>query len=249
VTEPDGWLDKVQKLLAMAEDPSATSAEAEAFSAKAEALMIKFSIDAAMLQSRGERPVDKLISVSVDLGDPYANVKRDLTWSVAKALGCKAIHSYRWAWKGNKRSKSHYMTIVGFESDVDKVQALLASLFIQMSRAIVLNDYQRPYGEHLRTWRNAVGVGFTNAVHARLATLRKKATDEARIESTGTDLVLADRTAQVDDEYARLFPDSRTVSRTSSRSLAGYRNGVQAGNRADLNQPRMSNASRNGING
>ncbi len=249
MTEPNGWLDKVQKLLAMAEDPSATPAEAEAFSAKAEALMIKFSIDAALLQSRGDRPVDKLISVNVDLADPYANVKRDLTWSVAKALGCKAIWSWRWKVINGKRGKSHYMTIVGFESDVAKVQTLLASLFIQMSRALVANDYARPYGEHLRTWRNAVGVGFTNAVHSRLAQLRKKATDEARIESTGTDLVLADRTAQVDDEYARLFPDSKSVSRTAARSLAGYRNGVMAGNRADLNQPRMSNAGRSGIGG
>ena len=41
--------DKVRKLLAKAEDPAATDEEAQSFTAKAQEMMTKYSIDLAMI--------------------------------------------------------------------------------------------------------------------------------------------------------------------------------------------------------
>ena len=56
----DDKLARIRKLLAQAEDPAATAAEAEAFNAKAAELMARHGVDAALLAasdpgSRGGR--------------------------------------------------------------------------------------------------------------------------------------------------------------------------------------------------
>ena len=47
--ENDKWLIRIRALLAQAEDPAATPAEAETFLAKATKLIAKLGIDTAML--------------------------------------------------------------------------------------------------------------------------------------------------------------------------------------------------------
>ena len=49
-------LDKVRKLLAKAEDPACTPAEAEALTAKATELIAKYGIDQAVLAAQRPEP-------------------------------------------------------------------------------------------------------------------------------------------------------------------------------------------------
>ena len=49
MTEDDSLLARVRKLLAMAEDPACTAAEAEAFTTKATELIAKYGVDRALL--------------------------------------------------------------------------------------------------------------------------------------------------------------------------------------------------------
>jgi hypothetical protein len=243
MTEQNGWLDKVQKLLAMAEDEAATPAEAEAFSAAAERLMVKFSISDAMLAHHGVKVVDKATSIRIHTPSPYATVKRDLITSVAKAMGARAIHTSSLI--GGVRK--HEAIIVGFESDLSKIQMLLGSLLIQMSHAIVANP--APYRVNVRTYRTAVCVGFVHSVHMRLNEIRNAAVRESRNEHAGTDLALVDRSARVDSEVEMLFGGRLTrLANTNARNMAGYNTGRRAGDRADLGQPRMGGTTRVGIN-
>jgi hypothetical protein len=231
----DGWLVKVQKLLAMAEDPGASPAEAEAFSRKAEELMAKYAIDEAMLQAKGERPREKVTTITIELTDPYASIKRDLVFSIASSFGAKAIWLPSYSYVGGRRKRSNTMRVVGHESDLAKVEMLTGSLLVQLSRAIV---HTPPQG-NTRAFRTALCVGFKDRVWRRLADIRAKAKADASKTSTGTDLVLRDRKTAVDAEFRVLYPQTVKVPQVVSRSFAGYNRGWDEGGRADIGQSRM----------
>ena len=87
---PERLLDRVRKLLAQAEDESVTPAEAQAFTAKAAALMAKYGIDRALLAA--ERPeTDQPADRIVDLDTPWAREKAHLLSGLASALRCQCI--------------------------------------------------------------------------------------------------------------------------------------------------------------
>ena len=67
----DDKLARIRKLLAQAEDPAATAAEAEAFNAKAAELMARHGVDAALLAAADPgRGVGG--DLTVELLAPYA---------------------------------------------------------------------------------------------------------------------------------------------------------------------------------
>ena len=70
-------LAKVRKLLAKAEDPATTPAEAEAYTAKAAALMAAYGIDRALL-ALADPTLDVVGDLVVVLERPYAADKADL---------------------------------------------------------------------------------------------------------------------------------------------------------------------------
>ena len=86
----DDKLARIRKLLAQAEDPAATEAEAEAFNAKAAELMARHGIDAALLAA-GDPGREVVGDLVVDLLAPYAYEKACLGTAVARGLRCSAV--------------------------------------------------------------------------------------------------------------------------------------------------------------
>ena len=87
---PGALLDRVRKLLAKAEAEGVTTAEAEAFTAKAAELMARYGIDRAMLAAarpQTDRPANRMIDV---LG-PWAQVKAQLLGGLAAAVRCSCV--------------------------------------------------------------------------------------------------------------------------------------------------------------
>lgn len=234
MADEDGWLVKVQKLLAMAEDPGATPAEAEAFSRKAEAIMARYAITEAMLQAAGTKAEEPIVNVRFDIGDPYALVKRDLAFAVANTFSCRGVGHPGTRYVNGRRKRTQAMTVIGYQSDVDKVQMLLGSLFIQMSRALV----HTPVPSHInaRTFRTSLCIGFKDSVWIRLQAMKKQAVHES---GSGTDLVLADRSSRVEAAQRDMFPNLTNVPFVKSRSMTGYRTGRVEGDRADIGLSRV----------
>ena len=77
--------DRIRKLLALARDAGATSAEAEAAMAKARAMMLENSIAE---QDTLEAELKIILSEGLDNGDKWQKL---ISWSVAKLLGCKTL--------------------------------------------------------------------------------------------------------------------------------------------------------------
>jgi hypothetical protein len=228
----DRRLSKIRKLLALAEDPSATPAESAAFTEKAMALMARHGIDEALLSADANRP-GRVVNRRLAMPAPYARDKATLAASIAMALRCKAILL--------TSGKDVVLQIFGFESDVRHVDALFSSLLVQAAHELAITPIPPP--EHPAAFRRSWWVGFALAVNARLEQANRAAEAQAeqshQASTAGTSdtpsvaLVLANRADEIDDAVADVYPK---VQRGRQRRLSGggRAEGYRSGQRVDM---------------
>lgn len=217
----DPLLARVRKLLAKAEDPACTPAEAEAFTAKAAELIAKYGVDQALLAGRDPaagRVGDRILTVE----PPYARDKAALLAAVALALRCRVVHLER---RGLARTH-----LFGHAADLERVELLFTSLLVQAAHGLA--GALVPTGEHPAAFRRSWLVGYTDAIRARL----HEAEAAAAAGAPGADLVLVDRTEQVERRRDEVYPQ---LARLGPRRLrgSGRRQGYLAGRAADLGGP------------
>lgn len=216
-------LDKVRALLAKAEGTD-FPAEAEAFTAKAQELMSRHAIDAAMVSN--ERPHDlgsDVRSRRVHIGDPYAAEKAQLLGAVAMNNSGRVVWDERFGWA----------TIVGFPVDLDLAELLFTSLLIQLTRAMA--DAGAAGGRAKSpSFRRAFVLSYAQRIRERLQAAQQHARDDAQ-HQYGASLVpvLAARTDAVDHVTERIFPNLRE-SRPRTVDAQGWRAGRIAADIATL---------------
>lgn len=254
--------EKVRKLLAKAEDPGCTTEEAEAFSAKAQSLISRFSIDLSVL-GEGKR-ADELVEGRIFISDPYASAKGTLCNAIVLNNDCRAVWGTTFV-KGedgktvfNKNGtavKRRYLSVVGYATDVEWVTTLYASVEHQLTAAVARDRKAAPASVNLRSWTTSYIDGYTNAISRRLRESRQQVVAETQAkvnaerralaeaqgeevtpESTSVALVLVAKTEKVKDEYRRRYPHTatRTTYRRGGSSYAGRSAGQAAGAKASL---------------
>jgi hypothetical protein len=246
MTQPDPMLAKVRKLLALAENPAATPAEAEAFTAKAAQLIADYGIDQALLaQAMPERDIvgDRVVGLDA----PYAQEKASLAAAIATGMRCRAVLRRRLGVDGTELS----LHVFGHESDLVCVEILFTSLLLQGARE--LGRTPVPRGEHVAAYRRTWWAGFTSAIARRLAESEENAAREAetRFAAAGTSaaLVLSDRSHDAEVAMNQTYPDLRAGARRRL-SGGGALDGYASGQRADLGLgPRVSRRSRGELTG
>lgn len=246
MTTPDtGMLDKVRKLLAMAEG-AATQAEAEAFTERAATLMAKHGIDAALAQQRehrDEKPANRII----DVPNPWADVHAHLLAGLAQSMRCQCVLLNA---PSGKR-----LHVFGFQSDLDRADMLYTSILLQMSHALAR---QRPPWDarSVRAWRRSWLLGYVSAVVGRVRAAEAQATEEqagaehaagtgGTAGQPGVALVLRTREAAVQSEAAKAYPTTRKTRMTYSGR--GYSSGHEAGQRANLGGTGVSAGQRRAL--
>jgi hypothetical protein len=198
---PDPLLARVRKLLAKAEDPACTPAEAEAFTAKATELIAKYGVDQALLHPGTPDPVgDRMVTIV----PPYARDKAALLAAVAMSLRCRVVHLER---RGTARSH-----LFGHAADLERVELLFTSLLVQAAHGLAAAAV--PCGEHPAAFRRSWLVGYTEAIRARLQESERSAVASA----PGAELVLADRTTRVEQRRDEVYP---RLARLGPRRLRG----------------------------
>jgi len=136
-----GVLDRVRAMLAKAES-SEFPEEAEAFTAKAQELMARHSIDYALLAAQaGGREAPCGIRVGVD--SPYEAAKALLLQEVARANRCRTVWS----------KELGFTTVLGYPADADAVELLYTSLLVQATAAML----------HAGSRRDAAGTSTTRS--------------------------------------------------------------------------------------
>lgn len=237
----DDILAKVRKILAKAEDPAATSEEAETYTAKAAELIATYGIDRALL-ALADPTSDIVGDRIVVLDPPYALDKADLLSGVAIRLRCRSVQRVRYA----ENVKEISLHLFGYESDLLRSEMLYTSLLLQATSTLARTPV--PSWESAAAFRRSWLAGFTSAITRRLrdaearAEQRAESQAEQRAEQANgpsktwqpsVSLVLADRSAEVANVVETQYP---RLSRAKGRQLSGSGGmaGWNAGQRADL---------------
>ena len=203
--------DKVAKLLALAEGTD-NPLEAEAFTAKAEELMLRHGIE--MAEVAAKRPgtkAEEVVIVRIPVFNKMDTAQAQYGACVASAFNIRGYHS-------KVMSGGFLIWLVGHKSDVDQAETLVRSLLIQSEHA--LNYWWRTEGQktpshlgaHVR--KREFMFAFGSGVRERLSETKNRVVAES---APGTGLVLRDRTKVVDDWVG----NNIEMSRTKARSLKG----------------------------
>ena len=235
MTKSDPKLAKIRKLLAKAEDPATTPAEAELYTAKAADLIAEYGIDQALL-AHDHDDRDAVGNRVIILDRPFAADKADLLGTVALRLRCACVRRTRFP-DGSKEISLH---VFGHEADLVRLEMLFTSLLVQAGMAMA--QVPVPAWEHKAAFRRSWMAGFRQAIDHRLleAERRAQTSAEARRQNDGpsTDLVLADRDARVRDTVEATYPHLAS-GRPRSLSGSGRAAGYVAGKKADLGVSRI----------
>lgn len=224
----DTLLERVRKLLAKAEDPAVTPAEAELYNTKAAQLIARHGIDNAMLAASGQSG-DDITVLKLPISNPYSRDKASLLTSIAYPLRCRTL--LHRVGQGVEE-----VTVFGFRTDLARVELLFTSLLLQASTQLTrVRPEERVFRESLAAYRRTWLHGFARAVHERLTAAEENAawtySDVAGGKSA--ELVVRDRTALVQQAFDREYGDLRSAA-PRRLSGSGYREGHRAGTRANL---------------
>ncbi|ALE77718.1 DUF2786 domain-containing protein [Pseudonocardia sp. ICBG1122] len=234
---PGARLDRIRKLLAKAER-AGTPDEAEIYTDKAFALMARHGIDEALLAAApgaGAARADPIGRSRITVDNPYSGAKARLLGWTASALRC------RWVMHDQRGGSVAAVTVFGFASDRERVELLYTSLLLQATAALAAVRPPDP-GESVTAYRRSWIYGFAGRVYERLCEAERSALGETEAETgraaASTELVLADRGAEVDRAYDAEFGRLRRARRPQV-SGSGFRHGAAAADRADLGGPRL----------
>jgi hypothetical protein len=222
-------LRRIRGLLAKAESTEFPE-EAESLTGKAQELMTRHAVDAALL-GEGLPPADGVATRRVHVADPYVRAKMQLLAAVAEA------NDVRLVWY----QSLGIANLVGGRPDLDAVELLFTSLLLQVAQGLAAAERQAGRRSASRTFRRAFLLGYAQRIGERLQAARSRATAEAAAER-GVDLlpVLRSHREAVDSALADLFPQVRTTRSRSSVDAGGWHAGRALAERADVGQRRSS---------
>jgi hypothetical protein len=216
---------KIRNLLAKAES-STFEAEATAYTAKAQELMTRHAIDAALLHE-GAPSSGTPVETRVPIDPPYADAKSFLLQTIAETGRCRSVFM-----PGIQMS-----TLVGYPSDVEAVETLFTSLLVQAQHALNEAARSAPSGARTRSqsYRSAFLLAYTQRIGERLRQTIAHTVEEVTRE-TGRDLlpVLADRSADVAGYVADRFGELAANPVRGGYDPAGWVGGKLAADRAQL---------------
>jgi hypothetical protein len=192
-------LRRVRALLQKAESTEFPE-EAEALTGRAQELMARHSIDAALLAA-GAAARDRPAGVRLAIDNPYESAKALLLQEVARANRCRAI------W----HKPLGMSTVLGFPGDVEAVELLFTSLLVQATTALVHAGSRRDaYGRsRTRSFRQSFLSAYTQRIGERLRGATDEAVRQAAAETGRGDLlpVLTARDQEVEAAVTARFGD------------------------------------------
>jgi len=220
-------LQRVRALLAKAESTT-YPAEAETFTSGAQALMARYSIDRALLESAGRRPSDGPGGRRLGIDNPYEGPKTMLLDAVARANRCRTVWS----------KELGFCTVIGFPGDLDAVELLFTSLLVQATTAMTQAGAKKDAigRSRTRSFRQSFLISYAHRIGERLAEATAVQTEAAAAEPGGARLlpVLAARHEEVDQAVSGLFPQLREASVGGVHDREGWTSGRAAADLASL---------------
>ena len=236
--EPSPIFARIRALLAKAESTE-FPAEAEVFTAKAQALMSDARIDEAALRANsGERSAGRVSALRIGIDEPYIASKQSLLHVVCEANDVRCVFS-----RGVDLA-----TVVGPVQQLSYVQLLFTSLLIQVQAALAADAVAAPAGSRIRSrrYRSSFIVGFATRIGERLQAARS-----ASFETAGADAlpVLAADDRATAELFDRLVGRTTVIRSSAKYDSLGVRAGSIAADRAPLRDAGLEGSSARRVDG
>lgn len=204
-------MERVHRLLAIANDPAASDNEQHIALEQAQRLMNKHAIEEWQLEEDHDdvEIIERRIRLETN---PCNRYMAQLANIVAHGNRCRAAYECRRA--GNGRDVVSTVWIYGARVDVDKTESIWTAM--ETSRAAMWRERARttPRAKANAAWRNGYYRGFQEEIARRYQILRR----EMESDGTGKELVT--------------FSDRRPkLSKPTGSSQSAYRHGRQDGAR------------------
>lgn len=219
-------MERVRRLLAIANDPAASDNEQRIALEQAQRLMDKHAIEEWQLEENHDDV--EIIKRRIRLEtNPCNRYMAQLANIVARGNRCRASYGCRRA--GNGRDVISAITIYGTRGDVDKTEAIWTAM--ETSRAAMWRERARttPHAKANAAWRNGYYRGFQEEIARRYQILRL----EMESDGTGKELVTV-RSGQVDqwiETHVTFIADKPRLPKTTRPSQAiGLKETGAAGN-------------------
>ncbi len=221
-------LARVRALLAKAESTN-YPAEAETFTAGAQSLMTRHSIDLALVAASGPADRAQPGGRRIGIDNPYEAPKASLLTAVGDANRCRVVWSRQLG----------FCTVVGHDVDLAATETVFTSLLVQAVRAMTQEGARVDhYGRsRTRAFRTSFLTAYAHRIGERLREASEEQTTKAAAEHgvAGSLLpVLAARQQKVDAAFDQMFP---LVHRQRARSVSdaeGWHRGIGAADSAVL---------------
>lgn len=219
-------MERVHRLLAIANDPAASDNEQRIALEQAQRLMNKHAIEEWQLEEDHDdvEIIERRIRLETN---PCNRYMAQLANIVAHGNRCRAAYECRRA--GNGRDVVSTVWIYGARVDVDKTESIWTAM--ETSRAAMWRERARttPRAKANAAWRNGYYRGFQEEIARRYEILRR----EMESDGTGKELI-AVRGSQVDrwvETHVTFISDKPKLSKATRPSQAAYRHGRQDGAR------------------
>ncbi len=239
---------RVRALLAKAESTPYPE-EAAALTAKAQELITAHAIDLALIEE--QEGSGEVVTRLIFIPAPYPKEKFTLLGGVARANNARAILGLEQD-ELNRMVESQelfaregrWATVVGYASDLDRIELLFTSLLVQAVNAMLAEGSQvDAWGTNrTKSFRRSFLAGYGWSVRERLEAVRAASGGGSEVSSArepSIHPVLLRREERVVAEVDRRFANASTL-RMSVSNGAGARMGHAAGERADLGSPRFA---------
>jgi hypothetical protein len=230
----DVLLDKIRKLLAMAEGTDNAN-EAEAFSAKAAQLIAEHRIDPQHVRDALDHGALGLRRIAIGRG-AYVRARLALLDAIARNQDCEVVFE---TGQGGTTA-----ILAGYESDLDVTAVLYTSLQVQAASQMAGFRSRTPAAT--QRWRRSFLFGFANRVAEQLAAARTQAAEPGTAPIDGapglSDGPLPDvraRSGRVREFAARSFGRVVAARAAAPAQRSGWRDGHRAAAGVDLGRSRV----------
>jgi hypothetical protein len=217
-------LEKVRKLLAMANHENSNEHERDTAMRQAHVLLTKHGLDMVSVEAHVKEKVDPRGEfIHEDWSIPWTRVVRS---AIAKLFMCQYYHGER---VNSTRQKHHF---VGRESNATTAEYM--SVFVVGS---ILKEGRTRYGQNLCAQTRAFGEGAAHRLHQRVEHLIANKIQEVQA-SDGKGLALIDlREAEAlgNAEFVKDWKVGKSVARNTKVDAKCYREGMAHADSIGLN--------------
>jgi len=231
-------IEKIQKLLSLAER-AGSQEEADLSYAKAQDLMMKWSIDEAMLAATGKSQDEIVRDEIIIKRSSFFKAYQQLAIAVAQANGVKVLVKNPGTW-----GQFSGVELFGWKSDIERVKMMYTSLLIQGSRernrampVHVKNDGAK----YVARWRNSFTIAYAIHVGNRLREQAIRTKKKAVAEDKSGSLLPAvqTRAERLEAEFKKVPTKNVRATKFNITDADGYNKGRDAADRADIGNERI----------